>query len=161
MRPPNGIAASRSLPRKKIASSTGSRWGEVTMRNVVAGSAEQRLDARGALGEAVHHAAERAEEDGQVLEQVDAGDALEHREDDARAAAHDARGEARGGEEEPQRAALEERREAVGRVEEVQRVARRRRVEDHHVEAARPVQLVELGDRENSWEPATAADSSW
>jgi hypothetical protein len=31
--------ASRSLPRKKIASSTGSRSGLVTIRNVVAGSA--------------------------------------------------------------------------------------------------------------------------
>ena len=36
--PPNGIPASRSLRWKKIASSTGSCWGEVTIRNVVAGS---------------------------------------------------------------------------------------------------------------------------
>ena len=36
--PPNGIPASSSLRWKKIASSTGSCCGEVTIRNVVAGS---------------------------------------------------------------------------------------------------------------------------
>ena len=41
--PPNGIPASRSLSRKKIASATGSRSGEVTIRNVVAGSASSAL----------------------------------------------------------------------------------------------------------------------
>ena len=73
--------------------------------------------------------------------------APEHREDDARPAADDLRGEARRGEEDLQRAALEEAREAVGGVEEVQRVARRRGVEHEHVEAPGAVELVELGDR--------------
>ena len=66
------MRASRSLPWKKIASSTGSRSGEVTMRNVVARVGEQRLDRRRALAEAVDEPAERAEEHRQVVEQVDA-----------------------------------------------------------------------------------------
>ena len=115
--------------------------------NVVAVVGQQRLDARGALLEAVDQAAEGAEEDAEVVEQVDARQPLEHREDDARAAAHDAGREARRGEEDAQRATLEEAREAVGRVEEVQRVARRRRVEHEDVEAPRRVELVELGHR--------------
>ena len=51
------------------------------------GVREQGADAPGALGEAVDHAAERAEERRQVAQQVDAGDALQDPEDDAGAAA--------------------------------------------------------------------------
>ena len=47
---------------------------------------EQRADAVGARDEAVDHAAERAEEDREVLEQVDAGDAAQQPERDAGAA---------------------------------------------------------------------------
>ncbi len=108
---------------------------------------EQRLDAGRALLEAVHQAAQRAEEDRDVVHQVDAREALEDREDDARAAAHELRRDARRHEQDLQRAALEEVRQPVGRVEEVQRVARRRRVEHEHVEAAVVVQVVELRDR--------------
>ncbi len=107
---------------------------------------EQRLDARRALLEAVHEAAQRAEEDRDVVHEVDARQPLEDREHDARAARHDPRRDPRRDEQDLQRAALEEVRQAVGRVEEVQRVARRRRVEHEHVEAAVVVQVVELRD---------------
>ena len=108
---------------------------------------EQRADALGALREAVDQPGERAEEHRQVLEQVDAGHALEQREDDAGAAADDLAAEARGAQEDADRAALEEARQAAGRVEEVERVARRRRVEHEQVVVALLVELVELGDR--------------
>ena len=90
---------------------------------------------------------ERAEEHRQVLEQVDAGDALEQREHDAGAAADDLAAEAGRAQEDADRAALEEAGQAAGRVEEVERVARRRRVEHEQVVAALLVELVELGDR--------------
>ena len=50
---------------------------------------EQRADAPGALGEAVDHPAERAEEHRQVVQQVDAGEPLEQPEHDAGAAAEE------------------------------------------------------------------------
>ena len=139
-RPRAACGGRRSPPRP------GRAAGEVTIRNVVAGSVEQRADAPRALGEAVDHPAERAEEHRQVLQQVDAGDALEHREHDAGAAAEISR-RSRGPQEDPDRAALEEAREPAGRVEEVERVARRRRVEHEQVVVALLVELVELGDR--------------
>src|SRR5919201_3774907 len=108
---------------------------------------QQRLDALRALLEALDEPAQRAEEDAQVLEQIDAGQALEHREHDARPAPDDPGGQAGRREEDLQRAPLEEARQPVGGVEEVQRVARRRRVEDEHVEAPGAVEVVELGDR--------------
>ena len=92
-------------------------------------------------------AGERAEEARQLADQVHAGEAREHRQHQAAAAAHEARGEVAGGEEHPQRAALQEARHAHRRVEEVQRVARRRGVEHDRVEAPLAVQLVQLGDR--------------
>ena len=72
------------------------------------GVLEQRADAPGALGEAVDHPAQRAEEDRQVAQQVDAGDPLQDAEDDAGAAAEDAPGEPGGAQEDADRAALEE-----------------------------------------------------
>ena len=116
--------------------------------NVVAGSVEQRLDALGALLEAVDEAAQRAEEDAEVVEQVDAGQALEdarRRRSCPRPTTFAARPV--GARNTLQRATLEEAGEAVGGVEEVQRVARRRRVEDEDVEAPGAVELVELGHR--------------
>ena len=134
--PPNGIPASRSLRWKKIASSTGSWRGAVTIRNVVAGSSSSAPTRRGALGEAVDHPAERAEERRQVAQQVDAGDPLQDAEDDARCRGRGSGRDAGGAQEHPDRAALEEAGQAAGGVEEVERVARGRRVEDEHVEVA-------------------------
>jgi hypothetical protein len=108
--------------------------------------AEQRLDPLGALLEAVDQPAERAEEDAEVVEQVDARQLAQHRQHDPGPRADDARGEAGRAEEDLQRAPLEEAGQPVGRVEEVERVARRRRVEHEHVEAPGAVELVELRD---------------
>ena len=146
-RPPNGIPASRSLRWKKIASSTGSWRGEVTIRNVVAGSASSAPTRSARATNAVDHAAERAEEHRQVLQQVDAGHAPQQPERHARAAADDAAPEPGGAQEDLDRAALEEAGEPGRRVEEVERVARRRRVEHEQVEVAALVEVVELGDR--------------
>ena len=107
-RPPNGIPASRSLRWKKIASSTGSWRGDVTIRNVVPGSESSAPTRSRAGGEAVDHPAERAEEDGEVLEQVDAGDAPQQPEGDAGARAEDAAAEPGRAQEHLDRAALEE-----------------------------------------------------
>ena len=146
--PPNGIPASRSLRWKKIASSTGSWRGAVTIRNVVAGSSSSAPTRRGALGEAVDHPAERAEEHRQVAQQVDAGDALQQPEHDAGAAARGcARRARRGAGTSGSRGPGRSRVSRPGRVEEVERVARRRRVEHEQVEVALLVELVELGDR--------------
>ena len=111
------------------------------------GVLEQRADALGALGEAVDQPAERAEEHRQVLEQVDAGHALEQREHDAGPAPDDLAADPGRAEEHPDRAALEEAGEAAGRVEEVERVARRRRVEHEQVVVALLVELEQLRDR--------------
>src|SRR4051794_2708607 len=108
--------------------------------------AEQRLDALRAFLEALDQAPERAEEDAEVVEQVDARQPAQHGEHDARPGANDLRREARRREEDLQRAPLEEAGEPVGRVEEVERVARRRRVEHEHVEAPGAVELPELRD---------------
>ena len=108
---------------------------------------EQRADALGAGDEAVDHPAERAEEDREVLEQVDAGDAPQQPERDARPAADDPAAEPGGAEEHLDRAALEEAGQPLRRVEEVERVARRRGVEHDQVEVAARVEVVELGDR--------------
>ena len=72
IRPPNGMPASRSRRRKKIASSTGAGSGEAMIRKVVAGSPSSRLDRARALGESVDDAAQHAEERAEVGEQVDA-----------------------------------------------------------------------------------------
>ncbi len=129
------------------ASRAGSGSGEVTSRNAVAGSRSSCLDRAGALAEAVEHPGERAEEAGELADQVDAGEA---REDDSTrplprpttraASVPGARNifSARPSRKRVMRA---------GRVEEVQRVARGRGVEHDRVEAALAVQLVELGDR--------------
>ena len=69
---------------------------------------EQRLDALGALPEAVDEPAERAEEHAEVVEQVDAGQPLRTEKTTLVAAADDLRGQPRRGEEDPQRAPLEE-----------------------------------------------------
>ncbi len=111
------------------------------------GVLEQRADALGPLREAIDQPRQRAEEHRQILEQVDAGHALEQREDDAGAAADDLAAEARRPEEDADRASLEEAGQAPGRVEEVKGVARRRRVEHEQVVVALLVELVELGDR--------------
>ena len=117
------------------------------MRNVVAWSASSALTpAARSLKPSMRPPSAR-KKTADVVHQVDAGQPLEDREHDARAAAHDPRRDARRHEQHLQRAALEEVRQAVGRVEEVQRVARRRRVEHEHVEAAVVVQVVELRDR--------------
>ena len=108
---------------------------------------EQRADAVGALREAVDHPAERAEEHRQVLQQVDAGDALEQAEHHPRPAPEHLAAQPRRPQEHPDRAAAEEALQPLRRVEEVERVARRRRVEHEQVEAAVLVELVELRDR--------------
>ena len=65
------------------------------------GVAEDRLDDGGSLAEAFDQAAERAEEQRDVAQEVDAGHALEDAEDDAAAASDDARGQAGRREERP------------------------------------------------------------
>ena len=106
--PPNGIPASRSLRWKKIASSTGSCWGEVTIRNVVAGSSSSAptRSAR-SVKPSISPPSERKNTD-RSSQQVDAGDALEQREHDAGAAADDLAADPGGPQEDPDRAALEE-----------------------------------------------------
>ncbi len=111
------------------------------------GVLEQRADAVRALHEAVDHPAQRAEEHRQVLQQVDAGDALEQREHHPRAAAEDLAAQARRAQEHADRAPAEEALQPLRRVEEVERVARRRRVEHQQVVVALLVELVQLGDR--------------
>ena len=108
---------------------------------------EQRADAAGALGEAVDHPAERAEEDRQVVQQVDARQPLEQPEDDAGAAAQQPAADPGRPDEHLDRTALEEGGQPARRVEEVERVARRRGVEHEQVVVALLVELVELGDR--------------
>ena len=118
---------------------------------------EQRADSPRALREAVDHAAERAEEHRQVVQEVDAGEALHQPEHDAGAAAEDAAAQARRAQEHLDRAALEEPGEPVGRVEEVERVARRRRVEHQQVVVALLVELVQLRDRSELLRPGDRA----
>ena len=96
---------------------------------------EQRADALGPLGEAVDHPAQRAEEDRQVAQQVDAGDALQVPKTTPVPRPRIAR-QPGGAHEDADRAALEEARQPARGVEEVERVARGRRVEDEHVEVA-------------------------
>ena len=122
--------------QKKNASSIGSRSGAVTRRNVVCAVAEQLVDALGALAEALGHVAEALEELRQVLEQVDPGDSLERREQDAAGAPEHPHAERARAQEELQRLALDEARHPLGRVDEVERVAGRRRVEHEQVVAA-------------------------
>ena len=91
------MPASASLRWKKIASSTGSWRGAVTIRNVVPGSSSSAPTRARALREAVDHPAERAEEHRQVVQQVDAGEPLHQAEHDAGAAPEDPPAHARPG----------------------------------------------------------------
>ena len=99
IRPPNGIRASRSLPRKKIASATGSRSGEVTMRNVVAGSASSALTPAARSRKPSIRPPSGAEEHARSSSRSTPVSRLRIAEDDARAAAHDRRRDARRREE--------------------------------------------------------------
>ena len=84
----------RAAPRGTRASRAGSCSGEVTIRKLVVGVAQQLGDAADALAEAVDHARQRSEEGRELAEHVHAGDAREDREHEPGAAAEEARGEA-------------------------------------------------------------------
>ena len=145
--PPNGIPASLSLRWKKIASSTGSCRGEVTIRNVVAGSSSSAptRSAR-SVKPSIIPPSERKNTD-RSSQQVDARDPLQQREHHAGAAPDDLAADPRRPQEHPDRAALEEAGQPPRRVEEVERVARRRRVEHEQVVVALLVELEQLRDR--------------
>ena len=145
--PPNGIRASRSLRWKKIASSTGSCRGEVTIRNVVPGSASSAptRSARAAKP-SIMPPSERKKTDRSSSRSTPV----------TRRSSPKATPVPRpmmrpprpgGAEEDLDRAALEEAGQPRRRVEEVERVARGRRVEHEQVEVAARVEVVELGDR--------------
>ncbi len=145
--PPNGIPRSRSLPRKKIASSTGSRSGEVTMRNVVAGSASSALTPAARSRKPSIRPPARGRTTLRSWSRSTPVTRLSTQKTTLVPRPMTFAARPRRREEQPQRAALEEAGQPVRRVEEVERVARRRRVEHEHVEAPGAVQLVELGDR--------------
>ena len=146
-RPPNGIRASRSLRWKKIASSTGSWRGEVTIRNVVPGSASSaptrsaRATKPSIMPPSARKKTDRSSSRSTPVTRRSSPNATPV------PRAEDPPAEAGGAQEDLDRAALEEAGEARGRVEEVERVARRRRVEHEQVEVAARVEVVELGDR--------------
>ena len=97
-RPPNGMLASASRRRRRSPPRPARGSGEVTIRNVVAGSPSSRPTARRALDEARRPRSPSTRKNAlQVGEQVDAGDAAQGREDDAAAARGDRRGQARRG----------------------------------------------------------------
>ena len=85
-RPPNGIGLGQlAVEEDRLLDRVVARRGDDHERR--AGILEQRADPAGALGEAVDHPAERAEEHRQVVQQVDAGEPLEQPEHHAGAAA--------------------------------------------------------------------------
>ena len=146
MIPPNGIPASRRRPWKKIASSTGSRSGLVTSRNVVSGSPSSSFTpAARRRNPSMRPLSERKKTDRSssrsmpVSLRITEKTTLVPRPTTRAASPVGARITCRA-------AAVEEAGEPVRRVEEVQGVARGRRVEDDDVAARIAMQLVELGD---------------
>src|SRR2546423_525857 len=96
---------------------------------------QQRVHLPRPLAEAADHAAERLEELGEIVEEVDAGDPTQHGEHHRGPAADDPGREPGGAHEYPKRPALDELDEAPGGVEEVEGVSTRRRIEDQEVVA--------------------------
>ena len=106
------------------------------------------LHLAGALLESLVHALESDEELGQIAQEVLSGEAPQRLQDDPGRQGEEPQADARRFEERTEEHAqgvvVEHVDDAVGSVEEVERVGRRRRIEDHHVEAPGPPQLVDL-----------------
>ena len=130
--PPNGIPASRSLRWKKIASSTGSWRGAVTIRNVVAGSSSSAPTRRArSVKPSIIPLSARKNADRSRSRSTPVIRCMTPKTTPV------PRPNNPGGlQEHPDRAALEEPREPPRRVEEVERVAGGRRVEHEHVVGA-------------------------
>jgi hypothetical protein len=112
------------------------------------GSQQEGTDVAGARSKALRHALERQQELGQVLDEADARQPLDHLEDPARAALEqsepEATGRERGVDQHVDEPAVEELEQALGRLEEVEGVLCGRGVDDDQVEAATFGQLVDL-----------------
>jgi hypothetical protein len=112
------------------------------------GSEQEGADVAGARTEALRHAFERQQELGQVLDEADARQPLDHLEDAARAALEQAEPEAtgreRGVDQHVDEPTVEELEQALRRLEEVEGVLCGRGVDDDQIEAATVYQLVDL-----------------
>ncbi len=87
------------------------------------GVSQQLFDSAGALAKAVDEPRQRAEEDRQIAEQIDAADAPQGGEQQTASPSEEASRHAAGRQEHGQRPAFEETSQASGRVEESDRVA--------------------------------------